>query len=64
MSCLPKWCTVRRKHTNKEKAQALAKKQHEYSLMNEEENESHQNQDEVSQSSNQRGNSLEPMLNI
>lgn len=64
MSCLPKWCTIRRKHTKKEKANAIAKKQHEYSLMNEEDNYSPPNHARVPQTLNTTNDSCAPMLHI
>jgi hypothetical protein len=67
MSCLPKWCTIRRRHTKKEKANAIAKKQHEYSLMNEENNDSHPNHPNharVPQTLNTTNDSCAPMLHI
>lgn len=64
MSCLPKWCTIRRKHTKKEKANAIAKKQHEYSLMNEEDNDSPHNHARVPQTLNTTNDSCAPMLHI
>jgi hypothetical protein len=64
MSCLPRWCTIRRKHTKKEKAEAIAKKQHEYSLMDEEDNYSPPHRASVPQILNTTNDSCAPMLHI